>query len=582
MSNKEIYVIKRGGIKEILNFEKINKVLLWATDNINGVSASDVAMNAQLQFYDGIKTTEIHNVLIRASADMISEKSPNYQYVAGNLLNYKIRKDVYGGDKIPSLYEIVKKNIDLGIYDPKFLEEYTEADFTKYDKLINHQRDFDFTYAGIQQLVDKYLLKDRKTNSLYETPQIAYMLIAMTVFGSVEEPKRYSLVRDAYYMFSKHKISLPTPIMAGVRTPNRQWSSCTLIDVADNLDSIFNSNSAVGYYTSKRAGIGLNMGSIRALGDVIRNGEVIHTGVIPFLRMFQSTTKSCTQNGIRGGSSTVHFPFWHKDIQDILVLKNNKGTDDNRVRHMDYSIQMNRLIYRRIVKNEMISLFSPNDVPDLYEAFFKSNDLFESLYEKYEKDESIDKKQIKSTDLINLLAQERIGTGRIYVMNIDHVNDHSAFLDPVKMSNLCLAPETVIDVKINYDGVEDILLLSKLIKKTKNEYIGSLTLEEVDSLYKKFYIDSYSEYDEENKSTKILLYTKGEIFIKSKDIESSEIEYRKLIGSMLTNESADLIKITDEDSGKFIECTEDHLIFTKNRGYIFAKDLNENDILDFN
>ena len=371
MSNKDIYVIKRGEKREKLDFEKINKVLLWATENINNVSASDIAMNAQLQFYDGIKTTEIHNVLIRATADMISERNPNYQYVAGNLLNYKIRKDVYGGENIPSLYEIVKKNIDLGIYDPKFLKQYTEEDFAKYNKIIVHQRDFNFTYAGIQQLVDKYLLKDRKTNSLYETPQIAYILIAMVVFGYVEEPKRYNLIKDAYYMFSKHKISLPTPIMAGVRTPNRQWSSCTLIDVDDNLNSIFNSNSAVGYYTSKRAGIGLNMGSIRALGDTIRNGEVIHTGVIPFLRMFQSTTKSCTQNGIRGGSSSIYFPFWHKEIEDILVLKNNKGTDDNRVRHMDYSIQMNRLIYRRIVKNEMISLFSPHDVPDMYDAFFK-------------------------------------------------------------------------------------------------------------------------------------------------------------------------------------------------------------------
>jgi ribonucleoside-diphosphate reductase alpha chain len=301
MSNKEIYVEKRSGEKELLNFEKINKILLWATENINGVYASDIAMNAKLQIYDGISTKEIHNVLIRATADMISEKNPNYQYVAGNLLNYKIRKDVFGGGDLPKLYDLVKKNVSIGIYDPLFLENYTEEDFDKYDKIINHSRDFNFTYAGIQQLVDKYLLKDRKTNTLYETPQFAYMLIAMGVFGNVEEPKRYGLVKDAYYMFSKHKISLPTPIMAGVRTPNRQWSSCTLIDVDDNLNSLFNSNSAVGYYTSKRAGIGLNFGSIRALGDTIRNGEVVHTGVIPFLRMFQSTTKSCTQNGIRGG-----------------------------------------------------------------------------------------------------------------------------------------------------------------------------------------------------------------------------------------------------------------------------------------
>jgi ribonucleoside-diphosphate reductase alpha chain len=448
MSNNEIYVEKRNKNKELLNFEKINNVLLWATENINNVSASDIAMNAKLQIYDGITTKEIHNVLIRASADMISEKLPNYQYVAGNLLNYKIRKDVYGGGELPTLLELVNKNINLGIYDNILLEQYSEDEFDKYNKIINHKRDFNFTYAGIQQLVDKYLLKDRKTNMLYETPQFAYMLIAMTVFGSVEENKRYNLVKDAYYMFSKHKISLPTPIMAGVRTPNKQWSSCTLIDIDDNLNSIFNSNSAIGYYTSKRAGIGLNVGSIRSIGDTIRNGEVVHTGVIPFLRMFQSTTKSCTQNGIRGGSSTVHFPFWHKEIEDILVLKNNKGTDDNRVRHMDYSIQMNRLIYRRIIKNENISLFSPNDVPDLYKAFFKSNDEFDILYEKYENDININKKTIKSTDLINLLAQERIGTGRIYIMNVDHSNDHSSFLDPIKMSNLCqevLLPTTPLN-----------------------------------------------------------------------------------------------------------------------------------------
>lgn len=437
MSNKEIYVKKRNGNKELLNFEKINKILLWGTENINGVYASDIAMNAKLQIFDGITTKEIHNVLIRASADMITEKTPNYQYVAGNLLNYKIRKDVFGGGNLPRLYDLVKKNIKIGVYDNKFLENYTEEEFDKYDKIIKHSRDFNFTYAGIQQLVDKYLLKDRKTNTLYETPQFLYMLIAMTVFSDIEEPKRYSLIKDAYYMFSKHKISLPTPIMAGVRTPNKQWSSCTLIDVDDNLDSLFNSNTAVGYYTSKRAGIGLNFGSIRALGDSIRNGEVVHTGVIPFLRMFQSTTKSCTQNGIRGGSSTVHFPFWHKEIEDLLVLKNNKGTDDNRVRHMDYSIQMNRLIYRRIIKNENISLFSPHNVEDLYHAFFKSNDLFEELYVKYENNDLIDKKIIKATDFINLLAQERIGTGRIYIMNVDHTNTHSSFKDPIKMSNLC-------------------------------------------------------------------------------------------------------------------------------------------------
>lgn len=453
-----INVVKRNGDKESLDFEKINLVLLWATENINNVSASDIAMNAQLQFFDGITTTEIHKVLIRAASDMISEKQPNYQYVASSLLNYFIRKEIFGvNSNLPSLYEVIKDNVSYGVYDKLLLEKYSVEEFNKYNKIIRHERDYNFTYAGIQQLVDKYLLKDRKTEKLFETPQFAYMCIAMTVFADLEEPARFKLVKDTYNAISLHKISLPTPIMAGVRTPNRQWSSCTLIDVDDNLDSIFNSNSAVGYYTAKRAGIGLNMGKIRAFGDTIRNGEVIHTGVIPFLRMFQSTTKSCTQNGIRGGGSTVHFPFWHKEIQDILILKNNKGTDDNRVRHMDYSIQMNRLIYRRFVKNEDITLFSPNDVPGLYEAFFKNNDEFEELYVKYEKSRKIQKKTIKASDLINQIVQERIGTGRIYIMNVDHANDHSAFNDPIKMSNLCqeiLLPTTPL-TNINNDESDD-------------------------------------------------------------------------------------------------------------------------------
>jgi ribonucleoside-diphosphate reductase alpha chain len=460
MGGKEIFVIKRNDASEPLDFEKINQVLLWATEGINGVSASDIAMNAQIQIYDGITTNEIHKVLIQSSVDLISEKTPNYQIVGGNLLNYYIRKDVFDSDNdnLPHLLDVIKANVDRGIYDKKILNDYTEEEINKFNKVIKHKRDYNFVYAGLQQLIDKYLLKDRNTGEVFETPQFMYMLIAMTLFADeYEGDERVKKVQSYYNDISLFKINLPTPIMCGVRTPNRQYSSCTLIDVGDSLDSIFNSNSAVGYYTAKRAGIGLNFGRIRAIGDTIRGGEVVHTGVIPFLKMFESTTKSCTQNGVRGGGSTTHFPFWHKEIREILVLKNNRGTDDNRVRKMDYSIQFNRLFYRRFIKDEELTLFSPHDAPDLYSAFYSgNNDLFEELYEKYERKTSINKKKVRARDLMNQFVQERIGTGRIYLMNVDHVNSHSSFIDPVYMSNLCqeitlpTTPLTHID-----DGDED-------------------------------------------------------------------------------------------------------------------------------
>lgn len=434
---KEIYVIKRDGEKEPLNYEKINKVLIWATEGINGVGASDVAMNAQLQIYDGISTDEIHKVLIQSANDLISEKTPNYQYVAANLTNYLLRKNVFDTfDSLPHLKDLINTNIENGVYDELILEKYTSSEIDKINSYIRHDRDFNFTYAGIQQLMDKYLLKDRSTGEIYETPQFMYIMIAMTLFSDSEN--RVKSIKSFYNDISLFKSSLPTPIMSGVRTPNRQYSSCTLIDVGDSLSSIYSSNSAVGYYTAKRAGIGLNFGRIRAEGDRIRNGEVIHTGVIPFLKMYESTTKSCTQNGIRGGSSTAYFPFWHREIQDIIVLKNNKGTDDNRVRKVDYGIQFCRLFYKRFVKGEEVTLFSPHDVPDLMEAFGHDNDEFERLYEMYERKTSIIKKKVNARDLFNQISQERIGTGRIYIMNIDNANTHSAFQDKIWMSNLCV------------------------------------------------------------------------------------------------------------------------------------------------
>ena len=465
-----IYVVKRNGGKEQLDYDKINSVLLWACEGINNVSASDVAMNARLQINDGIDTKLIHQVLIQSAANMISIKKPNYQNVASNLLNFYIRKNIFGvQDNLPHLKDVIMKNIDEGVYDPVILENYNDDEINKLNKYMRHNRDYNFTYAGLQQLIDKYLLKDRKSGETFETPQYMYMMIAMTLLSGYEGSERIKKVKSFYNDISLFRISLPTPIMAGVRTPTRQYSSCTLIDVDDTIGSIFNSNTAIGDYTAKRAGIGINV-RIRSAGDKIRNGEVIHTGVIPFLKMFESTVKSCTQNGIRGGSATTYIPFWHKEIQDILVLKNNKGTDDNRVRKLDYAIQFCRLFYSRFVKNQDISLFSPADTPGLYESFGIDNDKFEELYSKYEKDVTIDKLVIPAKKLMNQLIQERIGTGRIYIMNIDHANTHSSFIDKIYMSNLCTEinlPTTPIQ-NINDGETEKVIIRVK--KSDLDEY----------------------------------------------------------------------------------------------------------------
>jgi ribonucleoside-diphosphate reductase alpha chain len=434
----DLNVTKRNGEKLIFDAEKINKVLMWATDGISGVSASDVAMNAHIQFFSGIKTSAIHNVLIQSAVDLISEKSPNYQYVAANLLNYLLRKEVFEvKTEMPHLWNVITTNIQAGVYDPIILEKYTNEEISAVNLYIKHKRDYDFTYAGLQQMMDKYLVKDRSVGKIYETPQYAFILIAMTVFMDYDKETRFKHIKELYDLISLQKISLPTPIMAGIRTPNRQYSSCTLIETGDSLDSIIYVNAAITKYVSKRAGIGLNVGKIRAVGSKIRGGEIVHTGVIPFLKQMQSSVHSCSQGGIRKGSATVYFPWWHKEIEDVLVLKNNKGTDDNRVRHMDYGIQFSKLFYKRFIDNADISLFSPHDVPGLYDNF-GDNEKFDELYEKFEKDKKIVRKTVKARDLMNSFAQERIGTGRMYVMNIDNVNSNSPFLERVKMSNLCV------------------------------------------------------------------------------------------------------------------------------------------------
>jgi len=440
--NSDIRVVKSDGSKVEIDLDKIHKMVHKACKRITGVSESLVEMNSGLQFYDGITTKEIQKILVKSASDLISLESPNYQFVASRLLLFAIQKQVFNtkwkdSEIYPPLKDIIERNIDYGVYDDDILKWYKEEELEILDKYIKHSRDLTFTYAGLQQIVDKYLVQDRSSGMVYETPQFMYMLIAMTLFKkySGELGDKIEYVKKYYDAISTFKINIPTPIMAGVRTPLRQFASCVLVDTDDTLDSIFSSDMAIGKYVAQRAGIGINAGRIRGLGSRIRGGEVQHTGVIPFLKKFESTVRCCTQNGVRGGSATVHFPIWHQEIEDILVLKNNKGTEDNRVRKLDYSIQLSELFYQRFLKNEDITLFSPHDVEGLYDAFGTPE--FDELYEKYERATSVPKNKVNARELFSSLLKERAETGRIYIMNIDHSNSHSSFKDKVNMSNLC-------------------------------------------------------------------------------------------------------------------------------------------------
>ncbi|AOO02836.1 ribonucleotide reductase subunit A [Synechococcus phage S-RIM2] len=434
---KEIHVVKRDGQSETLDLDKIHVMVEHACNGLAGVSESQVEMNAGLQFFDGIKTADIQEILVRSANDLISLEAPNYQFVAARLLLFGLRKAVYNGhpDGHPPLKEHVEKCVERGVYDSTILGRYTDEEWDKLSSFMDHERDYLFTYAGIRQVVDKYLVQDRSSGEVYETPQFMYMMIAATLFQDDDKFYRLEYVKKYYDAISKHRINIPTPVMAGVRTPLRQFASCVLVDVDDTLDSIFSSDMAIGYYVAQRAGIGINAGRIRGINSKIRDGEVQHTGVVPFLKKFESTVRCCTQNGIRGGSATVHFPIWHQEIEDIIVLKNNKGTEDNRVRKLDYSIQISKLFYERFIQNGIISLFSPHDVPGLYDAF--GTDSFDSLYVDYESDKSVPRKTIRAQELILDILKERAETGRLYIMNIDHCNSHSSFKDKVNMSNLC-------------------------------------------------------------------------------------------------------------------------------------------------
>ena len=433
-------VTKRDGRKEPLDLDKMHRVVFWATEGIQGVSASEVEIRSQIQFYNGIKTQDMQETLIKAAADLISEETPNYQYVAGRLVNYHLRKEVYNDYKPWHILDLIKKNVADGFYDPQLLEEYSEQEWEQINRFVDHDRDSSLTYVAMEQLRGKYLVQNRVSGEIKETPQSAYALIAATLFIRHDKQSRLAIVRDYYDAISKHDISLPTPIMAGVRTPQRQFSSCVLIETGDSLDSINATASAVVKYVSQKAGIGIGAGSIRAIGSPIRNGDASHTGVVPFFKLFQAATRSCSQGGVRNGAATLYYPIWHLEVEEMLVLKNNRGTEDNRVRHMDYGVQFSKLFYERLIQNGDITLFSPSDVPGLYDAFFADQDRFRVLYEAAERNKKLRKKTVKAVELFSSFMQERKDTGRIYLQNVDNANQHGAFIEsiaPIRQSNLC-------------------------------------------------------------------------------------------------------------------------------------------------
>jgi len=503
---------------------------------------------------------------------LIDLDNPNYQFVAARLLLFSVRKSLYGRvQDHPAFVDHIKTCVDAGVYDPEILTNYTKEELDRLGSYIKHSRDYLFTYAGLRQVVDKYLVQDRSSGQVYETPQFMYMMIAATIFARYSKETRLSYIKRYYDAISKHKINIPTPIMAGVRTPLRQFASCVLVDVDDTLDSIFSSDMAIGRYVAQRAGIGINAGRIRGINAKIRGGEVQHTGVVPFLKKFEATVRCCTQNGIRGGSATVHFPIWHQEISDILVLKNNKGTEDNRVRKLDYSIQISKLFYERFIKNEEISLFSPHDVPGLYDAF--GTDSFDRLYVDAEQDESIPRKTIGAQELFLDLLKERAETGRIYIMNIDHCNSHSSFMDKVEMSNLCVSGDTKIKIKYPKSICDDIgeiydwkVYEEEIEIGDLDEYISS---REIGIMYYKV---SDNDPCEDVPQIEVLSY----------NTQSNQQEWKPITAFAETSPKAKVMKITDEESGKSIVVTPEHKVSTKNRGYVMAKDLTETDELVIN
>ena len=475
----KIQVTKRNGRLEPIDLDKIHKVIAWAADGLDNVSVSQVELKSHIQFYEGIKTRDIHETIIKSAADLISEDTPDYQYLAARLAIFHLRKIAYNKFTPPHLFDHVQKLTDAGKYDAHILADYSRAEFDELEEYLDHWRDMNLAYAAVEQMAGKYLVQDRVSKTVFESPQFLYMLVGMCLFASYEKSERLDYVKRFYDATSEFKISLPTPIMSGVRTPSRQFSSCVLIECGDNLDSINATTSAIVRYVSQRAGIGINAGRIRALGSPIRGGEAQHTGCIPFYKLFQTAVKCCSQGGVRGGAATLFYPLWHLEVESLLVLKNNRGVEDNRVRHMDYGVQLNKTMYTRLIKGQDISLFSPSDVPGLYDAFFEDQDKFEELYTKYEQDKSIRSRQIPATELFSLMMQERASTGRIYIQNVDHCNTHSPFdptVAPIRQSNLCMEialPTKPLD-NINDEAGEIALCTLSAVNLGKVEHVSDI------------------------------------------------------------------------------------------------------------
>ena len=529
-----ILVKKRDGSTEPLDINKIHLMTELATVGIDGVSSSLIEVRSQMQFYNGISTKDIQDILIKTAGDLISLETPNYQWVATKLAMFSLRKEVWGSEKPKHLKEMMQENFDKGLYDIEVFESFSDDDLETLNSFIDHDRDFLIPYCGVVQALDKYLVQDRTTKKIFETPQYAYILISAALFANYDASVRMSYIKKYYDAISKQSISLPTPLIAGVRTKTRQYASCVLIECGDTLDSINATVSSVVRYAANRAGLGVHMGNIRGVGSKVRSGEVKHTGIIPYLHYLQSGLNSVHQGGIRKASSTITVPVWHYEIEDVLVLKNNKGTEDNRVRHLDYSIAISKIFYERYINGEKITLFSPEQVPELVKSYGTSE--FDELYLKAENRKGIRKKRVDADEIFESLARERRETGRIYVLNIDHFNSHSSFDIPLKMSNLCVDGDTKISIKIN-------------------------DLEEVISIKDLYILDK-------------------EVSVLSKNLLTNTIEYSKIKDFAKTGENQTVLEIHDVDSGKTLLCTPNHQVFTKNRGYVEAKDLTETDILD--
>ena len=538
-----ILVSKRDGSQEPLDIDKIHRQVLWATEGLSAVSASEVEIRSQLQFYNGIRTVDIQETLIKAAADLIDLDAPNYQFVAARLVNHHIRKEAYGVFSVPNLRDHVARVVSKGFYSQELLDWYNAEEFSVLDTYLDHDRDFDLTFAAMEQWRGKYLVKNRVTGELFETPQMALMLIAATLFHDYPRSTRLKWVKEFYDAISTHDISLPTPIMAGVRTPQKQFSSCVLIESDDSLDSISAVSHAVVRYVSRKAGIGLNIGRIRAVNSPIRGGDAYHTGVVPFVKLFQSSVKSCNQGGVRGGAATAYFPFWHLEFDELVVLKNNKGTEDNRARHIDYGVQFNKLAYERLIGGGNITLFSPSDVPGLYDAFFADQDQFRVLYERYESTPSIRKKTVKAVDLFTTFMNERKNTGRIYWMNVDHANTHGSYIEhlaPIRQSNLCLTGDAELKI-IHTDGTERTMDLASFVEVW--QYGGM-----------------------------------NGVKVRSYNTATGEFVWSEVSAAAKTATVTELMEIEDE-KGNVIRCTPDHQIWTQNKGWVMAKDLAEIDVL---